>query len=144
MRTRHVVVTAVVGFAVASATASPAVAQSSAATPDLRIGVGYGCRTTGSGPADWRTSAHVFTTVTNVGSAPARNVVAYLRVMPAYLVENRVPVLEPGQSVTFENDTRANALVLNPVGAAAYGAGADTNPLDNVYAGLAPFVCSAL
>ncbi|EME19263.1 hypothetical protein [Rhodococcus triatomae] len=136
--------TAVAGLAPVVLWAAPAAAQGSAGTSDLRIEVGYGCRTTGSGPADWRTTAHVFTTVTNDGGAQVRDVVARVAVLPSYTVENTVPVLEPGGSVTFDNDTFANALVLNPVGAVTYGSAPDANPVDNVHAGLAPFVCSAL
>jgi hypothetical protein len=135
---------AVAGLALTVAGVAPAAAQGSIGTSDLRIEVGYGCRTTGTGPADWRTTAHVFTTVTNVGGAPVRDVVARVAVLPSFTAGNTVPVLEPGASVTFDDDTFANALVLNPVGAVTYGSAPDANPLDNVYAGLAPFVCSAL
>ena len=46
--------------------------------------------------------------------------------------------------MAYDHDTRSNALILNPVGAAAFGAGVDANPMDNMYAWVAPFVCSAL
>lgn len=141
--TTWLVAAVVAGIGLAGA--APAAAQSSSAgTSDLRIGVGYGCRTSGTGPADWRTTAHIFTTVTNTGSAPVRDVVARVQVLAGFGTANRVAALAPGESVTFDNDTLANALVLTPVGAFVSASGIDANPLDNAYVGLAPFVCSAL
>ena len=52
--------------------------------------------------------------------------------------------IAPGQTVVYDNDTFSTALILNPVGASAFGVGLDANPFDNLYAGAAPFVCSAL
>lgn len=140
--TAAVAVAAGVGAVLAAGV--PAAAQSSSGVPDLRIQVDYGCRTEWNGPNDWRTSAHVFTTVGNVGSAPVRDVTARIAVASGYVTAHPIPVLEPGQSVTFDDDTRMSSLIIVPTVAAAFGAGLDANPLDNVYVGVAPFVCSAL
>ncbi|MFD4180863.1 hypothetical protein [Rhodococcus sp. NPDC058514] len=139
------VVTVTVGAGAGpAAAASDAGSAGSAGVADLRINVGYGCRTSGTGPADWRTTAHVFTTVTNAGSAPVRGVGTSVWIPLTYSGTNYAAEIAPGQTVVYDHDTRSNALVLNPVGASAFGVGLDANPFDNLYAGVAPFVCSAL
>ncbi len=143
-RTRMMAGAVVMLSGAALVAAAPAAAQSSAGVPDLRVHVDYGCRTTGTGPHDWRTTAHVFTTVGNAGSAPARDVLVRVATASGHVAAHPIAVLEPGQSVTFDDDTRMNAMILIPTVAAAFGSGLDANPLDNLYAGLSPFVCSAL
>ncbi|WP_145982221.1 hypothetical protein [Rhodococcus sp. MTM3W5.2] len=152
MNFRQLAVSAAVGVTALALGAGPAAAADSgsagsagsAGIGDLRVSVGYGCRTTGTGPADWRTSAHVFTTVTNVGSAPVRGVGTSVWIPLTYSVTNHAAEIAPGQTVVYDNDTFSTALILNPVGATAFGVGLDANPFDNLYAGAAPFVCSAL
>lgn len=132
-----VTVTAAAGSAAASSAGSVGIG-------DLAVSVGYRCLTTGTGPADWRTTAHVLTTVTNVGSAPVRGVSTLVQIPLTFGAREFAPEIAPGRSVAYDHDTRSNALILNPVGAAAFAAGVDANPFDNMYAGVAPFVCSAL
>lgn len=146
-RTVVVVVAAAVVVAASVAAGAGSAAASSAGSVgigDLAVSVGYRCMTTGTGPADWRTTAHVFTTVTNVGSEPVRGVSTLVQIPLTFGAREFAPEIAPGRSVVYDHDTRSNALILNPVGVAAFGAGVDANAFDNVYAGVAPFVCSAL
>ena len=53
---------------------------------DLAVSVGYRCMTTGTGPADWRTTAHVLTTVTNIGSESARGVSTLVQIPLTFVV----------------------------------------------------------
>lgn len=138
-----VALTAAVALTVGAGSAA-ASSAGSVGIGDLAVSVGYRCMTTGTGPADWRTTAHVLTTVTNIGSESARGVSTLVQIPLTFGARELAQEIAPGRSVVYDHDTRSNALILNPVGVAAFGAGLDANPMDNLYAGVAPFVCSAL
>lgn len=111
--------------------------------PNLSVSVDYKCVASGEGE-DASTTAHILTTVTNIGSGTADNVATFTHAptINATTAQHAVSIAA-GESIVYDLDTNVAALAGAPVFALTYASGLDSNPFNNVAVSMAPAGCAA-
>lgn len=87
-------------------------------------------------------TAHVVTKVTNVGGTTANNVSTFTSVSGGAATAQNAATVAPGQTITYDLNTKAAALAPVPVFALVYATGIDSNPTNNIALSSIPVNCS--